>query len=147
MTKRPWRPLYGEMPGEIDYPNTTLYEALVESASTFPRRFVYDFLGHRRPYRSLLSEVKRVAQGFWALGVRPGHRVCTLLPNTPHMIVFLYAINRIGAVLGVFDPDAGSRDVSHLLEDFQPQWAVVTREHVAGFQRLAGGKSIRGVVV
>lgn len=147
VTERPWRPFYGEMPGEIDYPNTTLYEALVESASAFPRRFVYDFLGHRRTYRSLLSEVKRVAQGFWALGVRPGHRVCTLLPNSPHMIVLLYAVNRIGAVLGVLDPDAGPRDVNHLLDDLQPQWAVVTGEHVAGVQRLAGGKSIRGVVV
>jgi len=145
--RRPWRPFYGDMPGEIDYPNTTLYEVLVESASLYPRRFVYEFLGHRRSYRSLLHEVKRIAQGLWALGVRPGHRVCTLLPNTPHVLVILYAVNRIGAVLGVLDPDAGSRDVIHLLDDLQPQWAVVTREHVAGFQRLAGGKSIRGVVV
>ncbi len=142
-----WRPFYGDMPGEIDYPNITLYEALAESASIYPRRLVYDFLGHRRSYRSLLSEVKRVAQGLWALGVRPGHRVCTLLPNTPHMLVFLYAANRIGAVLGVLDPDAGPRDISYLLDNLQPQWAVVTGEHVAGFQQLAGGKSIRGVVV
>ncbi|MEE8441837.1 MAG: class I adenylate-forming enzyme family protein [Spirochaetia bacterium] len=147
VTRCPWRPFYGEMPGEIDYPNITLHEVLAESASTHPRRSVYDFLGHRRSYRSLLSEVKNLAQGLWALGVRPGHRVCTLLLNTPHTLVLLYAVNRIGAVLGVLDPDAGPRDVSHFLDDLQPQWAVVTEEHVAGFQQLATGKSIRGVVV
>lgn len=147
LTRRPWLKFYGEMPSEIDYPDVTLYEALVETAAEYPKLNAYDFLGHRRSYRSLLAEVRRVGQGLWALGVRPGHRICTFLPNCPHLFFLLYAANRIGAVPAILDADAGPREARGYLNDLKPEWGVVSDEHLAGFQSVAGSNAVRGVVV
>lgn len=146
MNERPWHRFYGDMPATIDYPENTLYDSLVESATSYPAYSVYDFLGHRRSYRSFLSEVKRVSRGLWALGLRPGHRICTLMPNSPHIMLLLYAANRIGAVLSVFHADSGSFEVNHLIADFEPHWAVVSDEHLAGFQRVSSVGTVHGVL-
>lgn len=147
MSTRPWTPYYGEMPSTIDYPQKTLYQVLVQAATEHPDFVSFDFLGTRRTYRSLLSTANRVARGLWALGVRPGDRICTLIPNTPHVFVLLYAANRIGAVVSPFHADCSSRELCYLLDDLQPQWALVGQDHQNGFFRLTAGRTVRGVIV
>lgn len=146
MSNRPWTALYGEMPAELEYPEITMFETLEMTARENPRASAYDYLGHRRTYRSVFSESKRVASGLWSIGVRTGDIAACVLPNCPHLLILTYALNRIGVTMAILDSEASGRDIRDVLTDLNPRWAVVSEGSLSGFQRASAGLGIRGIV-
>lgn len=49
--QKPWLRFYRTVPESIDYPRTTMYEAVVRSARQNPDAIAYDFLGSTSTYR------------------------------------------------------------------------------------------------
>jgi long-chain acyl-CoA synthetase len=146
MNEMPWLPYYGEMPATIQYPDATLYDVLCSTVRAYPHYTAIHFLGTSIRYRALKREVDAVAKGLLSIGVRPSDRICAILTNSPHAVVLLYAANRIGAVVSYFHPDAGPREIRYFLDDFGPRFAVVTDEHLSGFQGLLPGCEVRAVI-
>ncbi|MCX7939824.1 MAG: long-chain fatty acid--CoA ligase, partial [Thermoflexales bacterium] len=55
--------------------------------------------GRSWTFAALRAEARRVAQRLAAFGVRPGDRVGMLLPNAPHAVFLIHAVQQLGAVL------------------------------------------------
>ena len=51
--ERPWLRFYGDVPESLEYPEVTLYEALMASVRRTPDTIAYDFFGTTATYREL----------------------------------------------------------------------------------------------
>ena len=63
------------VPGELQYPTSTLGEILDQTAHRFGDNTAIVYAGTQTTYNELLQKVNRVAAGLFQIGVRPGdHR-------------------------------------------------------------------------
>ncbi|GAA4009122.1 AMP-binding protein [Sphingomonas humi] len=92
-------------------------ELVVRSAARHGDRDALDFMGRTWTYRALLSEAMAAAQGFLALGVRPGTRVGLFLPNTPHYPIAYYGALLAGATVVNFSPLYSPEEVAFQARD------------------------------
>ncbi|CAN5541809.1 N/A [soil metagenome] len=93
-------------------------------------------------YRELLAAAGRLANGLSGLGVRPGDRVLTQLPNWWETTVVSWAVFLAGAVLVPVVPIYRSRELAFIIEQVQPR-AVFAPSTYRGYQHAA---ELRGQV-
>ncbi len=74
-------------------------------------------MGNRLNYRTLDQMVNRTANALTHMGVAPGDRVALLLPNTPQIVVAVYAVWRIGAVAVMNNPLYTDPELEHQLKE------------------------------
>jgi long-chain acyl-CoA synthetase len=78
---------------------------LIEHHSRFrPDEIAVVFEGERLTWRAFFGRVDRCAKLLYALGVRKGDRVATLLPNCREMLEIYWAVPSMGAVLVPLSP-------------------------------------------
>jgi len=87
----------------------------------------------------LRRDVGTCAAGLRALGVRPGDRVCAVLPNGVHAVVAMLAAASIGAVWSSCAPDFGPTGISDRFGQIDP----VVMIGVDGY--TYGGESFDGL--
>jgi acyl-coenzyme A synthetase/AMP-(fatty) acid ligase/pimeloyl-ACP methyl ester carboxylesterase len=85
--------------------------------------------GGGRPPRTvswqlLARQVRRIAAGLHALGVRQGDRVSLLVQPGPTLTALVYACLRIGAVVVVADAGLGARGLTRAQRGAQPDYLV-----------------------
>jgi long-chain acyl-CoA synthetase len=73
---------------------------------------------------------RRLAYGLGALGVGPGTRVVTILPNSPETFVCNDALWRTGAVLVPFFPELTIFEIESRVRDCAPELAIVMAERL-----------------
>ena len=74
------------------------------------------FQGDELSYEGLLARAERLAGGLRALGVEPGDRVATLLPNVPAMLELHFAVPGSGAVLVPMNTRLAVSEYAYILE-------------------------------
>lgn len=113
-----WLKSYSDaVPAEIDFEQTTLPEALERSAEKYPDRPALFFQGTTIDYRSLNDMVSRFSAALKALGVKPGDKVATLLPNLVSHVIAIYGSFRVGAVVALNNPLYTDRELEHQFND------------------------------
>lgn len=68
-------------------------------------------------YTGLVEEVETVAAGLSAIGIGPGDRVATALPNFLDHAILLLAVHRLGAVLCLINPRLKPNEAAALMAD------------------------------
>lgn len=112
------------VPAEVEIEHVVLSEALQRSAQRFPDRPALFFQGKVVSYRSLNDMVSRFAGALRALGVRPGDRVATLLPNLVQHVVAIYGASRAGATVVLNNPLYTDRELEHQFNDSASTYLV-----------------------
>lgn len=116
--ERFWHTQYpAGVPRDVDFEKVTLPAALERTAQRFPGTVAINFMGRLMPYRELNDLVNRFALTLEGLGIRPGDRVATLLPNIPQMTIAVYGTFRAGAVVVPTNPLYTERELEHQLND------------------------------
>jgi len=121
--------LRNERPGEV-----ALYHAS-ESSGVTP--LLWDDLAP--PVRSLATRLRQ-------LGVRPGDRVASVLPNVPEAVIAMLATASIGAIWTSVSPDFGWRGVLDRLRQLRPAVLVATGGYTYGGQDFERGEELRQVI-
>ncbi|MGH8696041.1 MAG: AMP-binding protein [Burkholderiales bacterium] len=93
----------------------TIPDLIDELARRFPEREALVGSGRRYTYRALRAEVRRVARGLLALGVRRGDKVAILMGNRPEWIVADLAITALGGVMVGVNTWATARELEYVL--------------------------------
>ena len=93
----------------------TLPDLIDELASRHPEREAVVGSGERYTYRAFRSEVRRLARGLHALGVRRGDKVAILMGNRPEWLIADFAITLLGAVMVGVNTWATARELQHIL--------------------------------
>jgi acetoacetyl-CoA synthetase len=73
------------------------------------------------PWETLAGQVRVLATRLRAMGVRPGDRVASCLPNIPQTVIALLATASIGAVWTSCSPDVGWRGVLDRFRQLTPK--------------------------
>ena len=73
------------------------------------------------PWPDLANSVRVLATRLRGMGVRPGDRVASCLPNAPQTVIAMLATTSIGAVWTSCSPDFGGRGVSDRFGQLSPK--------------------------
>jgi crotonobetaine/carnitine-CoA ligase len=83
-----------------EYPQSEriLTRIIEDKAREFPNHVVFQFRDTPIALGELNDQINRAANGFLALGVKPGDKVAIMLPNCPEFLYAWFGANKIGAV-------------------------------------------------
>ena len=93
----------------------TIPDLLDELADRYPDHEALVGGGTRLSYRALREEVRRLAKGLHALGVRRGDKVGLLMGNRPEWILADFAITLLGGTMVAINTWATARELGHVL--------------------------------
>ncbi len=140
-----WLRFYGVVPPALHYPEGSLSDAVLATASRVPDAPALTFLGATTTYRRLGEAIERCAAALAALGLRAGDRITIAMPTSPQGVIAFYAANRLGAVAVMVHPlctapeiefylNASRSPFALTLDLFHPKFAAV-RAHT-GLEQL-----------
>lgn len=117
-TQHPWLAAY---PANIAWnaaiPSRALFSLLDEAEEKYPKKLAIDFLGAHTNYAELADQVRRVATGLQAMGVKKGVRVGLFLPNCPQFVISYYAILKAGGTVVNYNPLYAHDELEHQIND------------------------------
>ena len=112
----PWLRFYGRVPATLEYPQSTLYEAVAATARRLPQAIAWEFFGATSTYRRLIEDIDRCAGALAALGLSRGERLLISMPTSPQGVIAFYAANRLGAVPALIHPLSAAPEIAHYLD-------------------------------
>jgi crotonobetaine/carnitine-CoA ligase len=83
-----------------DYPQDerVLHKIIEDKARQYPNHVVFQFRDQPITLGELNDGINQAANGYLALGVKPGDKVAIMLPNCPEFLYSWFGLNKIGAV-------------------------------------------------
>ena len=104
---------------DITVPNKSLYEMVLGEAARHgdAKAMADGITGRTISYRELLDQIRRVAAGLWARGIRKGDVVSIWSPNLPEWPAAFFGAMRIGAVVHTSNPVSTPEELSFQLAD------------------------------
>ena len=133
------------VPLHLDYGDTTVLDLWERSAQHHPGRPALDFLGRASTYAEVDDEVRRVAGGLHALGVRPGDNVALVMPNCPQNVIAFFAVLRLGAAVVEHNPLYTAAELRHPFVDHGARVAIVWDKVVPVVEELVAGSALEPV--
>ena len=115
--KAPWLSSYGDVEFHLDYPKTSMSQAVLDTAATHPDVKALSFMGHGTSYAAMAVTIDITARAFRALGIEEGQKVCICMPNVPQTVYALYGLNRIGAIAVMVHPLSAEGEICHYLTE------------------------------
>ncbi len=94
-----------------------LPDSLLESAMKNREKTAYYFLDVPTTYEELNMSVNKFASGLARTGIGKGDHVALLLGNSPHFIISLYGIMRIGATAIPINPTYTPSEIAYILKN------------------------------
>ena len=145
MSEQPW--IHSYPPGvhwDTPLELSAVQDILTQSAKRWPSRPALDFMGRRISYSELDAYVNKAAQGFQALGVKPGVHVGLFLPNSPHYPIAFFAVLRAGGVVVNYSPLDAEKVLEHKVEDSETDILVTLDPQMSG---LLGKTRVKHLVI
>ena len=99
------------------FPPLSMGEMITTSALAHPDAVMIDFMARKFTYGEIFGQIKRIACGLQAMGVKKGDRVGLYLPNTPHYVAAYYGALMAGAIVVNFSPLYTAAELEHQVED------------------------------
>ncbi|SER59706.1 long-chain-fatty-acid--CoA ligase [Sphingobium sp. YR768] len=117
-TEKIWRERY-QHPSAWDQTFTpmSMGEMVEASVKAHPHAHMIDFMGRKFSYGEMHDQIRRIACGLQARGVKKGDRVGLYLPNTPHYVAAYYGALTAGAIVVNFSPLYTAAELEHQVED------------------------------
>ena len=95
---QPWRKYFTAASADEVLPQTTLYRYLFDCNRGEDDATALRFFGTDITYGEFFKNIRCTADGFAALGVKPGDIVTIFSSNTPETVYCFFALNYIGAI-------------------------------------------------
>ncbi len=143
----PWLRSYGEVPKSLDYPETTLYEAVATTARRGPETIAWDFLGTTSTYRELSAAIERFADALAALGLKRGERFLISMPTSPQGVIAFYAANRLGAVPALIHPLSTAPEITHYLDATGARIALTLDAFYGALNATTPKRALEAIVI
>jgi long-chain acyl-CoA synthetase len=102
---------------DAEIPIHPLFSLLDKAEDAYGDKLAIDFLGAHTTYAELADQVRRVACGLRALGVKKGVRVGLFLPNCPQFVISYYAILKAGGTVVNYNPLYSPDELRHQIDD------------------------------
>ena len=94
-----------------------LVSCVRQQAVEHPEKVAYHFMGEDTTYAEFEHTVSRFAQGLQDVGIQKGDHVAFLLGNTPHYLIALYAMMRLGVTAIPVNPSYTPDEISYIIRN------------------------------
>jgi len=144
--EKPWVKHYD--PGaleSIEYPDMTLYEIMNRTAEHFPEAVALAFEGTHISYASLKEKVNSLSEILKEDGVKKGDTLTICLPNIPNAPIFLYAANKIGAIVNMVHPKTPLEELLFYLEHTKSKHIVLLNAFFSSYHALLSGDIVENI--
>ena len=125
--ERPWLKFYDEenIPGNIEYPDCSMVDMVMQSAEKWPDNVAYSYYGHKVTYKNFVKKIEKAARALKNYGVKEGDRVTICMPNTPEGITMVYAVNMVGAICNMVHPLASEKELEYYIKVAESKYVLV----------------------
>ncbi|MCK4379876.1 MAG: AMP-binding protein, partial [Candidatus Lokiarchaeota archaeon] len=146
--KKPWLKFYDtHVPEYIDYPRTTMYNAVLITSEKYPDSIAYDFMGHESTYKQLIEQIDQCAKALFNLGLRKGDRMTIAMPTTPQGIICFYAINKIGAIASMIHPLSPPKQIEFFLNLSNSTFALTFEKIYPNFKKIIDKTPLKTLIL
>lgn len=145
--EKPWLKFYGDIPHTLDYPQVSLYEALMNTISKYPEAVAYDCLGYESTYAQFARDIDQCASALAALGVKKGDRMTIAMPTLPQGVVCFYALNKLGAVASMIHPLSPPKEIKFYLNESESTWAMTLDPFYGNFKEIIAETPVKKLVL
>jgi len=101
---------------------------------------------HSLDWAELAGQVRILGTRLRAMGVRPGDRVASCLPNIPHAVIAMLATTSIGAIWASCSPDFGWRGVLDRFRQLTPKVLFCADGYQYGGKRFDRSDELRQII-
>lgn len=105
-------------------PEQTLYGYLRASNDDNLSAIAFSYLGTDITYKTLFSQIERVARSLRAAGIGRGDFVSVVLPGMPEAFYVVYACSMIGAVANMIDPRYPAQGIAHQVHQVGSRFVI-----------------------
>lgn len=114
-----------EAAAPLAVPNITMYEMIKRSAAKHPNAPAYNYMGNSCSYGELIGKIDMCTKAIVASGIVPGEVVTVCMPNTPEAVIFIYALNKIGAVANIIHPLSAEQEIKKYINSVESKKILV----------------------
>ncbi|MCP4680646.1 MAG: long-chain fatty acid--CoA ligase [Deltaproteobacteria bacterium] len=144
---KPWLKFYGDVPHTVDYPKTSMYEALMLTVEESPDNIAYDFLGITATYKEFAEQIDRYADAFAALGLSKGDKITIAMPTSPPGVAAFYAANKLGAVSSMIHPLSTESEVEFYVTKSKSKMALTLDMFFTKFNAVMRRTNLETLVI
>lgn len=146
--QKPWVKHYDPWFKEhLDYPEETMYGLVAKTARRYPDYTALSFMGQRISYARMMELVDQAAAGLLAIGFAKGSVATICLPNTPHAVVFIYAVNRLGGICNMVHPLTPAEEMAHYIRTTHSDYLIVLDAMLPKHKEMLAQSRIRKTIV
>ena len=147
--ERPWLKFYEEenIPGNIEYPDCSMVDMVMQSAEKWPDNVAYSYYGHKVTYKNFVKKIEKVARALKNYGVKEGDRVTICMPNTPEGITAVYAVNMVGAVCNMVHPLSSEKELEYYIKVADSKYVIVIDAVFDKIYRLRDTAQLERIIV
>lgn len=121
---RRWLAQYGDARANLEYPNTSMIDALMEVSRKYPEYYAYEYFGNKVTYRVFMRQIEDVAKSLKNYGVEKDDKVTICMPSTPEAICMVYAVNLIGAVASMIHPLSSEKEMENYINQAESKFML-----------------------
>ncbi len=144
---KPWLAYYGDVPHHIDYPEVTMYEALMQTVERCPQAVAYDFLGTTSTYGQFAADIDRCADALAALGLKQGDRMTIAMPTCPQAVICFYAVNKLGGVASMIHPLSTATEIEFYLNLSRSRFALTLDAFYGKFSAVKDSTGLEKLIL
>ncbi len=147
IVKTPWYSSYDNIKKHIDYPNTSLYNIILNHSINHPDVLAYIYFNTTCTYKEFIRRIDRVSKAFSELGVKKGDKVSICLPNVPEALISFYALNKIGAVANMIHPLSSEMQIKNYCNMAEAEILVILDASYNKFKKQLPFTNIKKTVI
>ncbi len=147
--ERPWLKFYEEenIPGNIEYPDCSMVDMVMQSAEKWPDNVAYSYYGHKVTYKNFVKKIEKTARALKNYGVKEGDRVTICMPNTPEGITMVYAVNMVGAICNMVHPLSSEKELEYYVKVAESKYVLVFDAVFDKIYRLRDTAQLERIIV
>ncbi len=113
--KRKLHNFYDKAKFNLKYPNCSMVELIMKTASKYPDNIAYEYFGNEVSYKKFIEQIESCAKSLKINGVKEGDAVTICTANTPEGIIMFYAVNMVGAIANMVHPLSSEKEIEEYL--------------------------------
>lgn len=144
---RPWIDYYTDIPSNLEYPDYSMVDKIMESAEKWPDNMAYSYYGGKVTFKEFVERIKVTARALKNYGVKENDKVTICMPNTPEGIVMVYAVNMVGAICNMVHPLSSEKELEFYINAVNSEYILTIDAVFEKIYKLKDSTNLKKIIV
>lgn len=144
---RPWLKYYGNIPANLEYPDYSMVDMIIDAAQKYPDNIAYTYYGSKVTFKEFVQRIKRTAKALKNYGVKENDKVTICMPNTPEGITMVYAVNMVGAICNMVHPLSSEKELEFYINSVDSKYILVIDAVFDKILKLKDKTNLKKIIV